>query len=990
MKHLRLLFTFSMVFLLALAAITPAFAEDAPPPPSINPDGSTGSGISKAAEQTAQSTDNPDSEISTTPPASEAAGESPANQPNYSPEGAATSGMGVFNGEQLISSGGNPVKEGTDLGVLSSGWAYYCAPGKFPDFLPGGTCTTRATLLNNAINSALSGWTIWATAWFMDYTTITVNKPLTIQGDPSGLMMVGDAATHMSGVIINAPNVTLRDLYSYGMISWTDQPGTLRLQNINIYASGFYALGLADSFGSVIIGNLSVENSKYGSIIDTRNGAGTVTILNSTFDNTQTWNGDPHSGNGLYIRSNNKVTLENVSASGNWNDGLNIEYQKGLTIKNGKFDNNYNSNHTFDPVYDGDVYGFGIHAVDVGTTAGTLLLQNVSATRNGEIGAYFESPGTTTILNSFFNKNIFHGLLVYNGRSSVLLDGVNANRNGATGQPFDGADIAAVGAVSVNSSTFNYNFDDGLYVNTHGGMTIKNTQASYNNQYGLALDNSFATSTAGATVANVIAHQNGQEGLAIATRGNVLVSGLSASYNNWLAGDSAVHIDNCLGNPCTGFGSVTFSNIQGTNSIFNNSSTGLVVLSKGNFTATNLVVEDNLGIGAWINNSRGTGNVTISNSTFNQNGWPYLGGGSTVSGLWVQSAGNISLDKVTALNNTYRGIDLDNTYVPIGSKTISLKNITSNLNWYDGVYLKSKGAVTINHLVSSNNGEYGLYLDNSYGTTGGVTISSTLGNNLVSYNSYGIVVYSKGTVSINGLEATNTGPFSTGLVIYSSTLTGSVSISNIKVNDGGAGGIVISSRNNITLNNVEASGNLGGYGAFLSNYLAGSGKSITINKSIFNKNGSYGVLAEAGGTITFNGVNASNNANDGAVIDNYFVIPGFTFSANVNLLSTLGANLFNNNGGDGVYITTAGNVVVSKVTASYNSNDAFEIFMYGTGKTITMTCSTTSRNLYGIMVSVYGGPVKVYLKGTFPFWNTGTDYSITAGSSIVFSRMNCP
>jgi hypothetical protein len=980
MKHtLRFVLILFMLVSLVAATVTPVLAEDPPPPPSINPDGSPGKADAKAADASGAVQEDPASTVpSSATGVSQSTAEQSASQPNYNPSGIATSGMGTFQGEQLVNTGGNLVKEGTDLGALSAGWAYYCASGTLPDFMTGGTCHTRDALLQNAINAALPGWTIWTTQYFGDYHLITVNKPLTLQGDPTGLMFVGAGGS--SGVTVTSPNVTIRNIYSYGMVSMYNQPGTLRLQNINIDAPAWFALGLEYEYGNVIIGNLSVVSSLYGAYISTTNGPGTVSILNSAFDNST-------SGYGLQIYANNKVTLESVSASGNWNDGLYINYQKGLSIKNSKFNDNYNSSHAANPVNDGDAFGYGIYAKDTGVTAGPVLLQNVTAMRNGENGATFEAAGATTILNTFFMKNVQHGLRLIAGRGNVTLDGVIADQNSATSLSFDGAQIDTKGSVSINASSFNQNGDDGNNIYAYGGITVKNSQASYNSYWGMYLFNAYSTTSAGTTLYNNYFTMDGHEGLMVQTRGNVLISGLSVTGSNFNGSTNAVEISNANCVPvapavtCTPLGNVTFSNTQGGNMISQNAQSGLRVLTHGSFTATNLVVNDNHSNGALIDTTYGIGNVTISSSFFNQNGRPY-GTAWAAYGLTVKSNGNISLDKVTAFYNTTRGIDLDNHTTPLGAKTVSLKNINSTYNWGAGVYIKSKGGVTINHLVSNNNTDYGFYIDNTAGTTAGVTLTNTLGNNIASYNTHTNYIYSRGTVSITGLEVLHSYAGGDGLFIINTLGTGNVYLTNVRINEGALYGVDVYSNGNITATNVEVSGNASDGAVFFNNTAAG--KTVTINKGIFSKNGGYGININAGGAVTINGVVASNNGGNGVMIYNK------TFgSYNVTLNSTLGANLFSNNGDDGVNITTAGNVTVSKTTANFNVHQGFDIYMYGAGKTVTMTCAATSRNGTGIYVTANAGPVMIYLKGTFPFWNLGTDYGVSSGT-FVFTQVNCP
>jgi hypothetical protein len=985
-RIIHLLLTVFMVTALTLASVTPALAEDPPPPPSVNPDGSGGTTAGAADEGRASAASTEAAQATLTEPAQDVADGSYASQPNYSPEGAATSGMGAFQGENLVNTGGNPVAAGTDLEALAAGLAYACAPGTLPDFITGGTCHASYAVAQDAVDAASAGWTIWFTAYFDDNADLHVTKSLTLQGNQKGSALLGDIGG-ANGIYIESSNVTIKDVYSRGAIESTDPlTGTLRLQDI--FVDSLFGIGLyIDNFsGSVVLSQFYANLTQKGSYIDVQDGAGTVTIVNSSFQNTvDNW--------GLGIYAKNAVKLENVNISGNYGDGAYIEYAKGLTIKNGMF--SYNA----DGPLPGDDWGYGLEAYDVGPTyaypRAPILLQNVSADFNDEFGMLLANAGALTVQNAGFVNNYGYGLYL-SGFSTASLDGVVAAGNaGSYGR---GVNLILTGAATISSSTFESNFHEGLQVTTAGAVTLKNVKVTSN------VTGAVIYTTGAVTVLGGIFTGNSYNGLTIHTHGNVTLNGVVATWNNVSGGTAAVEIDNCdaSGDKCWGSGSVTITNTLGQNVISENWKAGLDITSHGNVSINTLFANDNVGPGPGIRidtcvydlftgKCQGAGNVSLITVTANNNGQNYIGGGvptNVATGIDVRGGGTITLDKVTVQNNTDFGMYLANneTATP---KAITVKNIYVLENLFTGAVISSKGAVSVNHINALYNHNDGL----SINTGGAVTISNTLGANIVDNNEEGMHINSGSTVTITGLSASNNWNYQ-GLTIDSVYGPGNVTITNSRFNGNNQWGMRIYAHGNITLTNVQANNSITDNGAILkTSYLAG--KTVTVSKGSFNRNGADGMDIFAGGNVTLNGVSASNNAYGGLYITNSYFDSIAAYNVTIN--STLGANLFTNNGivGDGnVYITTSGNITISKAVsnAGYDGS-GFQIWFNGTwsGKKITFTCSNADYNdKDGFMIQNAGSnPVSVILAGSGAAGNL-VDYYSSGLVTWSFTRTNCP
>ena len=130
---------------------------------------------------------------------------------------------------------------------------------------------------------------------------------------------------------------------------------------------------------------------------------------------------------------------------------------------------------------------------------------------------------------------------------------------------------------------------------------------------------------------------------------------------------------------------------------------GLVVDNhSGNVFLTNVDASGTDDIGADIDNRSGSGNVTVSGSTFNQN---------NNDGLYVRSDGAITLVEVTANQNGDDGADLNNDGF-FNTSNIEIVKSTFNGNNDDGLIAVSGGDITLINVTAQNNsGGDGVDLD---------------------------------------------------------------------------------------------------------------------------------------------------------------------------------------------------------------------------------------------------------------------------------------
>jgi hypothetical protein len=417
--------------------------------------------------------------------------------------------------------------------------------------------------------------------------------------------------------------------------------------------------------------------------------------------------------------------------------------------------------------------------------------------------------------------------------------------------------------------------------------------------------------------------------LYVSTTGNIILNNVivRGSVNSGAGIFTGAILDNYMAG--TGTGSVTINNSE----FLNNEGGGLYVYSNGAITTNNLVANFNDSTGVWLDNSTTQGKaVTLKGfKQFNNN---------SSDGLVVLSGGAITLSNVVANNNLGNGIYLSNTIstAKLGI-TLGGTNFMMN-NGEDGAVLYSYGTITANNLNASGNDAYGAVLDNcDYDGVSNclVTVAKTVkltGVNIFNDNGSttegGLLISSLGAVTVSNLIASdNVGDGAYIINEYTNfngvNSSGTVTLTGYGIfqNNGGHG-LEAHSYGNIVLTNIDASYN-GVDGMYLTAFKAIGGSSITLNGvNSFYDNAEDGLDVTAFGVVTLNNVNASSNGDIGVHIDN-------TFDALKPYNVTLkGTNTFNNNGdegpseNEGLVIQSHGAILVSNLTASGNSsNGAF-------------------------------------------------------------------
>jgi hypothetical protein len=284
------------------------------------------------------------------------------------------------------------------------------------------------------------------------------------------------------------------------------------------------------------------------------------------------------------------------------------------------------------------------------------------------------------------------------------------------------------GRVDVYNSTGNLNItnsdinNNGLYsagVNIHtltGNLTISNSAFHGNGYDGVWMD-----SVGNVTISDSLVYQNGNNGLGIYNAGDVTLS--NSLFNGNTFGGSVIYTAN----------SVTINN----SSADANGGNGTDIYNAGSVTISNLsTFNQNVGNGASIFSS---GDINISNSTFNDN----LYHGLAVFG----ATGNVTLANLTATANpgtSGDGAYIDNTSGAGNVTLTGTNNFSNHSPWNSGMYIISNGDVSLSGMTSNNNGR-GVNISQARNVT---IMNGTFNDNVCNCDGTGAYVFASGNVTI--------------------------------------------------------------------------------------------------------------------------------------------------------------------------------------------------------------------------------------------------
>ncbi len=877
---------------------------------------------------------------------------------------------------------------------------------------------------------------------------------------------------------------TLSGFTIQGGVTIASVTGSTVLNDLDVKnTSGDGVLVIDQRGGVTVSGVATTENLGVGLVVDnsTTTTAYPVTITNSEVEDN---------GQGTFIYSNGAVTVDGVSSSRNGGDGMVIETRGAVTVKNGVF-----SNNTLVDVGNYEGWGGGLFIrnqaaiapvtleniqakgnEDAGIwvwTIGPVTVKNVTAAYNGYQGLLVtddywngstQSSTTVSISDSSFNNNTTEGLRVH-AKGNVTFSYVNATYNSNEGAIidtclFDGIKCLGAGSVTILNpyqTTMDFSFNgiagtfDGLDIYAAGAVTITGISARVNTGSGLYVVNNFPGKTGGVTLNSlpeVLGYPqqskfdaNGLVGLEVFSNGPVAINGKSSfpmRMNNNTQGGIIV------GDHFNPSGSTV--KITGVN-LSNTGDTAVTVYSKGAITIDSVWVDQSWsesygGSGFNLNNTFGSGGVTISNAAAN-----YV----DAYGFYITSKGAVTLTSVSVYQPGQRGIYIDNSSVTT-AQPVKLTDVTVERAHGNGIEILSKGTVTLNGVDSFNNSGMMLPQYQSIDLSGyavdqtwfnflgesGAQISITM--NYTGYAAMELYDASNGdllwsdesgywsdpfesgilTLPTTGeyylsmvwnsdwqddytyllnyrynatIPYANSAPYNTGIYIDNSfgsadvIIQGSSKNPNPRVSNNTNAGIFVRSAGNIKLMNTSLHRNQRD-GATLDNSIALTSKTVTAGSLDIYRSGWVGLRITSIGAVTMSNISSNENGSTGIEVVNCLLDSGACKGSGA--VSLTGTNAISNNGEFGLNIYTIGLVTLNNIDAYGNVNTGIFISAPASGSLTVIPASggvtmTSTGGFINSIGNTYEG-VGLYIYTYGPVTLTNLDVYENQSSGIMINN----
>jgi hypothetical protein len=813
----------------------------------------------------------------------------------------------------------------------------------------------KITANGNQVGNGTTVDNTYSNTTYPQYVTLTTanisngNSGIGLSVKSYGTITLANVSASDNGGIGALEGALLDNCLDIAGVCTTVTPKGIVLTGTNTFNNNLASGLLAKSKGSITLYNVFASGNGVNGALLTNQFSGALgnIVLNGTSEFSN------NVDTGLDVHSNGSITLQNLKSYLNGLHGVHLD----------------------------NFLGGGVGNVIVGTTKSGWCN---GLSNNVESGLNILTNGTVTLYNMCNNGNGTGGTRGY----GTLI------HNETAGSP------KAVNVYGSNS--FNDNLDGGLYIISKGAITLTKVSAADNPTYGVWVNNTSSTKVSPQNVSITGYGRflnNGDDGLYVNTYGAIILYNITANDNGQnadaLTGWGA-NLDNIQSDTVTARGIVVY----GTNIFKDNYHDGLWVTSWGTITLYNVFASGNGATGALLINQflGATGNVGVyGTSEFSNNvgtGLEVRSNGSiTLQNLNSSLNGN----NLTGGNGVY----LDNVSgggagnVVVGTTRSGWCNGLSN-NVETGLAVNTKGTVTLYNMCNSGNGTdlafsgYGALIHNeTAGTPKNVYLygSSSFNDN----PDGGLYIFSKGAITLSKVSAADNATFGVWVDNTSST---NLSPQNVSITgygrflNNGDDGLYVNTYGAITLYNITANDNgqnanaLTGWGANLDNVQSDTvtAKGIVVyGTNIFKGNYHDGLWATSWGTITANNLTTSWNTEGGVVFDNSSApsgTPGVTLT---------GLNYFMGNAGDGLFISSIGAISLAKIHADDNGGNGVTV---STNSNITVSCGWMTGNVgFGWDFSLPAGKV-VTLKGVYSYGNTGGDTNLSGGTLVTYRL--CP
>jgi len=559
----------------------------------------------------------------------------------------------------------------------------------------------------------------------------------------------------------------------------------------------------------------------------------------------------------------NLVNLTDLTIQGGWDFGSNLVVNRSIFVNSTFEIKNWNGNITVNDLKFELLSGISGDGLTIKNIDGDVTLNNVVITDSQtDNGLFINNVDNIEINDSKFNDNNKNGADL-SADGTIDLNNVIAKGNGG-----HGVDAYADGDLTIVDGTYQNNGKRGVRAQSNNGdIDVTGSEFINNDMSGIRAE----AYNGNVTLTDVLSRNNDIHGANLFASETISING-GQFYNNDASG---VHTLSGAGDLLVTSGVFTFNGDSGlyaealsgdatiSGDFSANWGDGLVVENGGDITITDVTATDNAYNGAFLNNTAGTGNISVTDSNFDSN----TSTGYDM-GLEINSSGTVTLGGVSTSNNLFGdGSDIG------GFSNLSIENSffsgneSSQPDWGYGLYISNGyGEVILMNVVADGNKSTpgvdvtaGAYIDTvgAVNVTGGSFSNNTTG---CGCGADGLDIYNANSATLVNVTANgNTwdGVYTNNVFI--------VKVTGGYFNNNGAGfgsGLDLEAPGIVTLENVRANGNVDS-GAYIGSE---SPMDISIICSQFSGNSEYGLEVEGDGQVALDQVTFINNG-----LGDYFV-----------------------------------------------------------------------------------------------------------------------